>query len=174
MPLATIATERLILRPPRREDAEAIYQAYATDPEVARYVIWKPHRSIEETVAFLDHFLEHAEGDGYPWIMTLPGGEIIGAVHLRVRVPWSEFGFNIAKRHWGRGYGTEAVRGVIGFGLALPAIYRVQAVCHVENGASARVMEKAGMVREGTLRRYMLFPNLGSEPQDVFMYATTR
>jgi RimJ/RimL family protein N-acetyltransferase len=173
MPLATITTERLILRPPRREDAEAIYQGYATDPEVARFVIWKPHRSMDETVAFLDHFLEHGE-DGYPWVMTLTAGGVIGAMHLRVRAPWSEFGFNIARSHWGRGYGTEAVRAVIDFGLELPEIYRVQAMCHVDNGASARVMEKAGMVREGVLHRYMLFPNLGTEPQDVFVYAATR
>jgi RimJ/RimL family protein N-acetyltransferase len=170
MPLATLHTERLELRPPSMEDADAIYHGYATDPEVARYVIWTPHESIERTRAFLEH------GDtSYPWAITLrQGGELIGAMHLRVSVPWAEFGFNLARAHWGAGYGSEAVRAVVEFGLALPGVHRVQATCHVDNGASARAMEKGGMIREGVLCRYMLFPNLGEDPQDVYMYAATR
>jgi len=173
MPLATLTTKRLVLRPPRPEDAEAIFASYAKDPEVAHFVIWRPHRTIEDTRKFLQHFESHTE-DGYPWVMTLSeSGAVIGAMHLRVNAPWAEFGFNIAREHWGRGYGTEAVRSVIDFGLALPGVHRVQAMCHVDNAASARVMEKAGMMREGVLHRYMLFPNVSEEPQDVFIFAKT-
>ena len=176
MPLVTLHTERLELRPPRIDDAEAIYRGYATDPEVARYVIWKPHESVERTRTFLEHFMKDHGGDtGYPWIMTLrKGGGLVGAMHLRVSVPWAEFGFNLARRYWGQGYGSEAVKAVVDFGLGLPGVHRVQATCHVDNGASARAMDKAGMKREGVLRSYMMFPNLGEDPQDVFMYAATR
>jgi RimJ/RimL family protein N-acetyltransferase len=174
MPLATLTTDRLVLRPPSSDDAGAIFEAYATDAEVARFVIWRPHETIEDTHRFLKHFETHTQ-DGYPWIMTLrESGVLIGAMHLRVKVPWAEFGFTIARPQWGLGYGTEAVRSVVDFGLALPGVHRVQAMCHVDNGASARVMEKSGMLREGVLRRYMLFPNIAEEPQDVFVYAKTR
>ena len=56
----------------------------------------------------------------------------------------------------------------------LMAIWRLGAVCDIDNRASARVMEKAGMQREGILRRWMLHPNISAEPRDCFSYATTR
>jgi RimJ/RimL family protein N-acetyltransferase len=44
----------------------------------------------------------------------------------------------------------------------------------VENIASARVMEKAGMAREGLLRRYVVHPNISAEPRDAYLYAVVR
>ena len=175
MPNCTLTTERLVLRPPKVADAPAIYDGYARDPDVARYVIWTPHASIAETDEFLQHFVASAErDDSYPWVMTLRRERsVIGAMHLRVHRPWAEFGFNIARAYWNRGFGTESVQAVIEFGLGLPGIERIQAICHVENEASRRVMEKAGMRLEGVLRRYLVFPNLGEAAQDVFMYAVT-
>jgi ribosomal-protein-alanine N-acetyltransferase len=175
MPTSTLTTERLVLRPPTAGDSAAIYEGYARDPDVARYVIWTPHTSIAETHEFLQHFVASADrDDSYPWVMTLREDRtVIGAMHLRVHRPWAEFGFNIARLYWNRGFGTEAVRAVIAFGLRLPGIERVQAICHVENQASRRVLEKAGMRLEGVLRRYLVFPNVGEEAQDVFMYAVT-
>ncbi len=172
MPLTTLHTSRLILRPPVLEDANAIFVGYATDPEVARYVIWTPHQSIDQTIQFVQQFLESGREDGsYPWIITLRVGTIVGAMHLRVTPPRAELGFNIARAHWNQGYGTEAVRKVVAFALGLPGIQRVQAMCHVENGASARVLEKGGMRREGVLRQYMSFPNIGGGGQDVMLFA---
>jgi RimJ/RimL family protein N-acetyltransferase len=69
---------------------------------------------------------------------------------------------------------TEAVTALIGWALKQDAIYRVWAVCDVENGASARVMEKAGMKREGTLRRWSVHPNIGDQPRDSYCYAITK
>ena len=174
MPSVRLTTERLVLRPPRAHDAQPIYDGYARDPAVARFVIWMPHQSIEETHAFLRIFVAEARGDdGYPWVITLGDAEVIGAMHLRLHGPRAEFGFNIASAQWNQGYGTEAVRAVIAFAFTLEGIERVQAVCHVDNGASARVMEKAGMRREGRLARYLVFPNLGPAAQDVWLYART-
>jgi RimJ/RimL family protein N-acetyltransferase len=175
MTARTITTARLILRPPTQQDAQAIYDGYARDPDVARYVLWTPHRSILDTQAFLDHFMvDERDERSYPWVMIRAAdGVLIGAMHLRVDPPRAEFGFNIARPHWNQGYGTESVQGVISFAFSLPDIERVQAVCHVDNAASARVMEKAGMRREGRLKRYLRFPNIGEEAQDVFLYAVT-
>ena len=55
-----------------------------------------------------------------------------------------------------------------------PDLWRIQAYCDTENNASARVLEKAGLKLEGTLRRYLVLPNLGTDPRDVFMYAKVR
>jgi RimJ/RimL family protein N-acetyltransferase len=55
-----------------------------------------------------------------------------------------------------------------------PTIWRIQAFCDVENRASARVLEKAGLTFEGTLRRYMVLPNLSDAPRDMLCYAKVR
>ena len=52
-PPEIFTTERLRLRPPSVSDAETVYNTYATDTEVTRYLMWQPHKSIEETRAFL-------------------------------------------------------------------------------------------------------------------------
>jgi RimJ/RimL family protein N-acetyltransferase len=83
-------------------------------------------------------------------------------------------GYVIARAEWGKGYATEALRAVIEDGLAQPEITRVAAVCDVENLASARVMEKASMVKEGILVRHMVHPNISDEPRDVYSYSNTR
>jgi RimJ/RimL family protein N-acetyltransferase len=50
------------------------------------------------------------------------------------------------------------------------AVYRVWAVCHVDNTGSARVLEHAGLALEGRLVRHTVFPNLSPEPQDCLKY----
>jgi RimJ/RimL family protein N-acetyltransferase len=69
---------------------------------------------------------------------------------------------------------TEAVKGLIAWALKQQHIYRIWAVCDVDNVASARVMEKAGMVREGTLRRWSVHPNISREPRDSYCYAIVK
>ena len=64
--------------------------------------------------------------------------------------------------------------GLVAVWLAEPTIWRVQAYCDLENAASARVLEKAGLTREGILRRYIVTPNLSDEPRDVYVYARVR
>jgi hypothetical protein len=63
---------------------------------------------------------------------------------------------------------------VVNWALSQPPIFRIGAVCDVENIGSARVMEKAGLVREGLLRRWLMHPNISDEPRDCFIYARTR
>ena len=69
---------------------------------------------------------------------------------------------------------AEALREIVRWALAQPTIFRIGAVCDVENIRSARVMEKAGLVREGMLRRYLIHPGMDKEPRDCFSYARVR
>jgi [ribosomal protein S5]-alanine N-acetyltransferase len=69
---------------------------------------------------------------------------------------------------------TEAVQMISEHSLGLSGVYRVWAVCDVTNRASARVLEKAGLLCEGTLRRNVVHPNVSPEPRDVYLYAKTR
>jgi ribosomal-protein-alanine N-acetyltransferase len=68
----------------------------------------------------------------------------------------------------------EAAQAVSDYVLEQPAMYRVWAVCDVDNTASARVMEKIGMQREGLMRRGVLHPNISSEPRDCWLYAKVK
>jgi ribosomal-protein-alanine N-acetyltransferase len=69
---------------------------------------------------------------------------------------------------------TEVLTEVVNWALQQPSIFRIGAVCDVENVGSARVMEKAGLVREGLLRRWLMHPNVSDEPRDCLSYARVR
>lgn len=95
---------------------------------------------------------------------------------LEIHTKWFklEIGYGMARTHWDKGYMTEALRAVINWAFTQPDVYRVQALCDVDNIGSARVMEKAGMTREGLLRRYVLHPNISDEPRDAYLYAIVK
>ena len=171
-----IHTERLTLRAPRMDDAAAIFDSYARDPEVTRYLVWTPHRSVAETEEYLRRVTAVEGGDTqYHWAVTERGDDAArGMIALRRNGHKADFGYVLAREWWGRGYTTEALRAVLAFAFTLPGLYRVWAVCDAENVASARVMEKAGLQFEGVLRRHTVHPNIGPEPRDMRCYALTR
>lgn len=171
-----IDTARLILRRPRPDDASAIFNGYAQDPDVARYVMWRPHSSIADTNDFLVTVLERiAHGKEQSWVITLKGDDrAVGMVALRPNGFKNDIGYVLARSHWGRGLMTEAARPMIDLSLSDPQVRRVWAVCDVDNKASARVMEKIGMSFEGVLRRWVVHPNLSPDPRDALCYALVR
>jgi RimJ/RimL family protein N-acetyltransferase len=69
---------------------------------------------------------------------------------------------------------TEALHALIDWAFQQPTIYRVYATTDVENAASRRVMEKAGMSCEGVLRKFILHPSLSAVPRDSFIYAIVK
>lgn len=172
-----LTTERLLLRQPRLADARPLYEAYAADPEVVRYVTWRAHDSEADTRAFLEYARkEWAEGHSYPYVIAArerPEAPF-GMIHPRSRPHGVEFGYVLAKAEWGKGTMTEALKALVDWSLAQPEVWRAQAFCDVENVASARVMEKAGMSFEGLLRGYSVHPNRALEPRDCKLYAKVR
>jgi RimJ/RimL family protein N-acetyltransferase len=171
-----ILTPRLVLRKPVRRDAGDIFSAYAQDPEVTRHLMWRPDGSVREVEEFLDKTLRAWErGSAYAWsILLREGGELVGMIEARVDAYMVNIGYVIGRAHWNRGFATEAVRGVCAWADAQPEVFRVWAVCAVDNPASTRVLEKAGMTREGILRRWAVFPNIGGAPRDCYSYSLVR
>ena len=169
-------TERLHLRPPQIEDAALIFESYAQDPDVTKYLVWQPHKSVNETKSFLNRCVSvWAEGSAYPWVLTRnEDGKLIGMVEVRIDRYKADLGYVLTKTEWGKGYITEAVRAIVAWGLSQEEIYRVWAVCDVENRASARVLEKVGMRKEGVLRRWIIHPNISNEPRDCYSYARAK
>jgi [ribosomal protein S5]-alanine N-acetyltransferase len=175
-PPTILKTERLRLRKVKLADAEAIFRYYAQDPEVTKYVSWRAHKDIEETRDFLRScLLAWDAGNAFHWVIErLEEKQVMGMMSARAAEEKWELGYVLARTHWKRGYMTEAVKGVIAWGIRQKDIYRVWAVCDVDNLASARVMEKAGMQREGVLRRWSVHPNISAEPRDSYCYAIVK
>jgi ribosomal-protein-alanine N-acetyltransferase len=158
--LPEIVSERLILRRMTMDDAGDVFD-YARDPEVARFTIWDAHRTIQDTEAFIASVIEgYARRDVATWgVVHRAEGRLIGTcgyngwnrVHSR-----AELGYAFGRGYWNRGLATEAVQALIGFGFTRVNFNRIEAFCVPENVASARVMEKAGMVYEGLLRQSYL------------------
>lgn len=85
-----------------------------------------------------------------------------------------ELGYVLGRRYWNRGYVTEAAHAVLVQAFSYSSVYRVWATCDIDNLASARVLEKIGMTREGILRRWLVRPNISPEPRDTFLFAKVR
>ena len=176
IPPESISTARLQLRLPVLADADAIFHGYAQDPAVTQYLTWRPHQEIAATQAFLRR-CRHcwASADAFPWVISRRTDRaLVGMIEVRIDGFRADLGYCIARHCWGRGYATEAVQAVTQWLLAQDGIYRVWATCDIENLASGRVLEKAGLQREGILRRFILHPNVSNEPRDAYCYAIVK
>ena len=173
---ASIETERLLLRRPRAHDAIDVFERYASDPDVTRFLGWRRHESLADTEAFLA--ISDAEWERWPagpyLILLRSNGTLHGSSGLAFETPHqAATGYVLAKDAWGHGYATEALRAIVGMASGL-GVRRLYALCHPDHRASWRVLEKCGFRREGVLPRHAEFPNLEpGTPLDAMCYATT-
>lgn len=175
-PFSEIRTERLLLRPPSEADAEAIFERYGQDAEVSRFMSWKPHKTIEDTLTFLRRTVsDNAAGRSRGYlIFNSDTGILLGSIGGAIEGHRMQFGYLLARDSWGKGFATEAATQFVAATLEENTISRAQAYCDVDNRASAHVLEKSGLQLEGTLRCYLILPNLGPQPRDVLLYAKVR
>jgi ribosomal-protein-alanine N-acetyltransferase len=176
MPLDTFETARLLLRPVTIMDVDAIFGSYAQDVAVTRYLIWRPHRSRNDTEAYVERCMATPSEVERTYMLVGRGDNVVrGAFALRQHAPHRlDCGYVLARRWWGQGLMTEVLSEVAIRSLRQPSVFRIGAVCDVENVGSARVLEKSGFVREGLLRRWLLHPNISDEPRDCYSYARVR
>ena len=176
MPPDTFETTRLLLRPVDIVDIAAIFVSYAQDEEVTRYLIWRPHRSCSETRAYVERCMATPSEVERTYVIVGHDDNMVrGAFALRQRAPHRlDCGYVLARRWWGQGLMTEVLTEVSGWALSQPSVFRIGAVCDVENIGSARVLEKSGFLLEGLLRRWLLHPNISYEPRDCYSYARVR
>jgi [ribosomal protein S5]-alanine N-acetyltransferase len=169
-------TPRLQLRPIVRSDAGPIFNTYAQDREVTRFVVWRRHQKPEDADLFVSRCNSSSPEASRTYALCgREDGALRGVLGLtQIRLHYVEFGYVLARPWWGQGLMTEALIVAVDWALAQPGNFRVSGVCDVENIASARVMEKAGLAREGLLRRWMVFPNISEYPRDCLSYAKTR
>jgi [ribosomal protein S5]-alanine N-acetyltransferase len=169
------ATERLVMRRPLLSDAADIHE-YARDPEATRYMEWRTHTDIRQSVEFLKACAARWEsGEEFCWLITVkPESRVDGAIACRVRGHAVDFGYVLNRKYWGQGYATEAARAVVAWAMSLSGVYRVWATCDTENLASVRVLEKTELLLEGRLKRHTIRPNISMIPRDTFVFAKIR
>ena len=157
------------------DDADAIFSKYAQDPEVTHFLSWRPHKSVEDTREFLRGCLKGRDEErrfGYV-IERKADQELLGMIGFTLHGHTANAGYLLAKPFWGNGYMSEALGALREMVLSIEGMCRFSAFCDVENRASARVMEKAGLEKEGVLRRYFVHPNISQVPRDCVCYAAT-
>lgn len=146
MPGAQVALARF-----RPTDVEAVH-AFASDPAVCRFTGWGPN-TLAETRAFLADATRRLD-DRYD-LAVLRGDELIGSASVWTTSPehrTGELGYTLRADCWGRGYASEIARLLVTLGFERLGLERLAATCDPANVASVRVLEKAGLRREGLLR----------------------
>lgn len=147
-------TAQLRLRHLRREDAECFFR-FAGCEAVTKYMFWKPHADIAESVASIEKTLSrYALGNCWRWGIALKEtDELIGIIDL-LGIKETErsctFAYMIGEEFWGRGFATEALSAVLGFAFERLGLETVWAEHFGPNAASGAVMRKAGMKYTGT------------------------
>lgn len=153
-----LETARLILRPFTIDDAEAMFEAWASDDEVTKYLTWPSHKSVDGTRAYLNYCAQqYARQDYYQWGIELKERhELIGAISVvgfMEEIESAELGWALGKRYWGNGYMPEAAARVLDLLFDEVGVNSVCAGHDTSNPKSGRVMQKIGMKFEGVLRQ---------------------
>jgi RimJ/RimL family protein N-acetyltransferase len=168
-----IETTRLVFSRPVTGDADAIFERYAGDPEVTRFLGWPRHRSVANTQAFLA-FSDQEWGRwpaGPYLIRSRDDDRLLGGTGFSFQTTdHAVTGYVLAKDAWGRGYATEALTAMIDVARRI-GVKRLSALCHPEHRASWHVLEKCGFVRDQSWTQQVEFPNLTpGVAQDVACY----
>lgn len=152
-----LETDRLLLRGWDPKDVESVF-AYASDPEVTRFMSWDQHRSLEDSRAFLDVFVAEQYGAQeleYCVCLKSDPAIAIGGVgaYWRSRPHGTmELGYVLRRSSWGGGFMPEAGRGLIRHAFESTDVMRIFAQIFPENTPSRRAAEKMGLTFEGVQR----------------------
>ena len=158
-----ITTERLLLRPPKMEDAEALVRIRSLPMPLA-----------EAKKAVAGMIEECRTPFCFHWVITM-GGEVIGRVKAWDVNPYNgylQLGYDVGPEYRNQGYMTEAVSAVIWFLMMEADVNRVFCSVREGNVASRRVCEKCGMRHEGTMRQHYARQDGGYD--DVHIYGVLK
>lgn len=154
----TIETERLILRRLNDGDAQAMFDNWASDDEVTRFMTWPAYHSVEDVGKYIAYVCNnYLNNHCYDWAIELKAvGQPIGSisvVNMDELTECVEVGYCLGKNWWHQGIMTEAFGAVIAFLFEQVGVRRVEARHDPRNPHSGGVMRKCGLQYEGTLRQ---------------------
>ena len=152
-------TPRLLLRRAVAEDALPMFDNWASDPQVTKYLTWPAHGSPQISQMVVDSWIsDYEKDDHYQWMIVLkdaPANPIgsISVVSMNNEVEKAEIGYCIGKPWWHQGITTEALKAVMDFLFDEVGMNRIEARHDPRNPNSGAVMRKCGMQYEGTTRQ---------------------
>ncbi len=149
----TLYTDRLILRRFVIEDAEDMFNNWANDPEVTKFLSWEPHGDIEITKKLLSQWVKSYDNpDTYNWAVVLNDTPIgsVSLLHPDNDKREAEGGYCLSRDYWGKEIMPEAFSAVIKYAFEEVGFRRIYAKHNVQNPNSGKVMLKCGMKYIGT------------------------
>lgn len=154
----TLETERLILRKFKDEDASDLFNNWANDSNVTKYLTWPTHENLDTSKYVIGLWLnEYSNSDHYNWCIEIKeSGQAIGSisvVSIDENVEAVEIGYCIGKEYWDKGIVTEAFSSIIKFLFEEVDVKRIVAKHDTNNPASGAVMKKCGLKFEGVNRK---------------------
>jgi len=137
-------------------DADIITE-YCKEYQLSRYTQNIPHPyKKKNAVWFINHCAEEWKAKKAYIYMITHDGKLVGTIGLNMQNEGvAEIGYWVGIPHWGKGYATEATKLMIKEGFNKLKLHKIYATHHPKNSASGRVMKKAGMKYEGTLREHI-------------------
>ncbi|RKE39945.1 RimJ/RimL family protein N-acetyltransferase [Paraburkholderia sp. BL23I1N1] len=167
----TLNTPRLILRPPRHEDVQALFAIWS-DPDAMRYFSFPAMTGLDQATERVTRLLKTStEGEALVCVVELRAtGAVLGHCDLfnvNEQCRRAEIGFSLQRNHWGSGYMTEAASALIEHAFDTLSLRRIEADIDPRNAASARLLERLGFAREGLLRERWI---VGDEVSDSALY----
>ncbi len=153
-----LTTERLVLRRFCLNDAQAMFDNWASDPDVTEFLRWPAHTDISISQAVLEDWVKSYQYDDfYQWaIVPKDLGKPIGCIGVVERnddIKMVHIGYAIGKRWWHNGYTSEALAALIEFFFVKLGVNRIESQHDPHNLNSGKVMQKCGMKYEGTMKQ---------------------
>lgn len=152
-----LETKRIILRQFEIEDAQGMFDNWASDEEVTKYLSWPAHENIDISKEYIKSIItEYEEVNTYHWgieikeIKQVIGG--ISVVRRNDNVESVHIGYSIGSKWWNKGITSEALSAVIDYLMKEVKVNRIECRHDTRNPYSGGVMKKCGLQYEGTLR----------------------
>lgn len=155
MSTQTLNTSRLVLNRFTVDDAAAMFHGWANSETVTRWMFLTPGKTLEECQKYMQSVMErYMSENGYHHWAIRCNNECIGTIALFVDTQHNsaQFAYALAEKYWGKGYMTEALKAVLAFGFDVLKLHRIGADHFAENTGSGKVMQNAGLVKEGITR----------------------
>lgn len=153
-----LETERLILRRIKSSDAKPMFDNWASDDEVTKYLTWPTHSSVDVSKDVISEWIQnYSDNKFYQWAIVFKDNadEPIGSisvVHMDDDVDMMHIGYCIGRKWWHQGVTSEAFKEVIRFLIEEVGAKRIESRHDSNNPNSGKVMLKCGLQYEGTLR----------------------
>lgn len=143
------------------------------NPLITRYMGFATHKTVYDAARLIERYKDSPSKYQAVCPINNPAN-VLGVIGMEVNRHQATLTLMFHHGWKARGAGRELCKPFVQWIFTHPKIWRVWWYCHVDNVMAQRGLERMGAVREGRLRRFEYFPNVSTEPQDVYVYSIVR